>query len=162
MTTLEVSDEMPDGPQPLRKGDWVVCANDHRNWRCLRDIGPEGPRAADFVNAQGDSPQPGTSVGNCWACGEPLVVRGNQGNAFRVQRPGAQPHPYEAALDALFASNPDKVALAADGHADSYLWLVSTGHKGTLGRATMLDITRLVETRLTAHRKKAAENETHH
>jgi hypothetical protein len=82
----EIVEGLPEEPAMLKKGDWIVCANDHRNWRVTRDVGAEGPKADDFVSPNGLKPTPGKPVAPCSICGEPLIVNGNQGLRFRVVR----------------------------------------------------------------------------
>lgn len=88
---IEPSDFMPpDEPELPREGDWIVCANDHKNWRVLRTIEARGLlRAVDVVNPEGLHPVEKASVGGCRVCGEPLIVNGNQGLRFRLMRRAA-------------------------------------------------------------------------
>ena len=85
-----------EGPPPLKVGDWIVCADDHRNWRFVRAPVPGGMVAADVVDLDGLHPAPGSPVAGCRECGGSLIVNGNQGLRFRVLRAApADPAPLD-------------------------------------------------------------------
>lgn len=86
LVNLIPDDDAPERPPTLKAGDWIVCPEEHRNWRLLRDIGPEGLKAADVVSPNGLHPVAGESVAGCSICGASLIVNGNQGLRFRVIR----------------------------------------------------------------------------
>lgn len=84
---MSTTEDTPDQPPGLSVGDWIVCPEEHRNWRIIRDVGPEGFLSAyAVVDPDGNHPVPSTPVAACRECGASLVVNGNQGLCFRVLR----------------------------------------------------------------------------
>lgn len=81
----EILDE--NAPFGFKVGDWIVCANEHKNWRALADVPDSASLSAlAFADPDNNPPVAGQRVANCRDCGESLIVNGNQGLRFRVLR----------------------------------------------------------------------------
>lgn len=76
-----------NAPFGLKAGDWIVCANEHKNWKVQAELDDKSKLSANlFTDPDGKHPTAGTKVAVCRDCGEALIVNGNQGLRFRVLR----------------------------------------------------------------------------